>query len=70
MYNSYINYVYPLPEYTRLLTGLKLSSVFKVVLFLIINSDKNNKKTFSIKMKEDVGTSKPKKYANKVGRLM
>ena len=26
-------------------------------------------KTFSIKMKEDVGTSKPKKHANKVGRL-
>ena len=29
----------------------------------------NNKKTFSIKMKEDVGTSKPKKHANKVGKL-
>ena len=27
-------------------------------------------KTFSINMKEDVGTSKPKKHANKVGRLM
>ena len=26
-------------------------------------------KTFSIKMKEDVGTSKPKKHSNKVGRL-
>ena len=26
-------------------------------------------KTFSIKMKEDVGTSKPKKHANKVGKL-
>ena len=33
------------------------------------NGNKNNKKTFSIKMKEDVGTSKPKKHANKVGRL-
>ena len=31
--------------------------------------NKNNKKTFSIKMKEDVGMSKPKKHANKVGRL-
>ena len=30
---------------------------------------KNNKKTFSIKMKEDVGMSKPKKHANKVGKL-
>ena len=30
---------------------------------------KNNKKTFSIKMEEDVGMSKPKKHANKVGRL-
>ena len=28
-----------------------------------------NNKTFSIKMKEDVGTSKPKMYVNKVGRL-
>ena len=27
------------------------------------NGNKNNKKTFSIKMKEDVGTSKPKKHA-------
>ena len=27
---------------------------------------KNNKKTFPIKMKEDVGMSKPKKHANKV----
>ena len=27
------------------------------------------KKTFSIKMEEDVGMSEPKKYANKVGRL-
>ena len=26
-------------------------------------------KTFSIKMKEDVGMSKPKKYINNVGRL-
>ena len=26
-------------------------------------------KIFSIKMKEDVGMSKPKKHANKVGRL-
>ena len=26
-------------------------------------------KTFSIKMEKDVGTSKPKKHANKVGRL-
>ena len=33
------------------------------------NVNKNNKKTFSIKMKEDVGMSKPKKHANKVGRL-
>ena len=30
---------------------------------------KNNKKTFSIKMKEDVGMSKPKKHADKVGKL-
>ena len=30
---------------------------------------KNNKKTFSIKMKGDVGTLKPKKHVNKVGRL-
>ena len=29
----------------------------------------NNKKTFSIKMKEDVEMSKPKKHANKVGKL-
>ena len=29
-----------------------------------------HKKTFSIKMEEDVGTSKPKMYASKVGRLM
>ena len=27
-------------------------------------------KTFSIKIKEDVGTSKPKKHANKVGILL
>ena len=33
------------------------------------NGNKNNKKTFSIKMKEDVGTLKPKKHSNKVGRL-
>ena len=33
------------------------------------NGNKNNKKTFSIKMKEDVGTSKHKKHANNVGRL-
>ena len=33
------------------------------------NGNKNNKKTFSIKMKEDVGMSKPKKHANKVGKL-
>ena len=33
------------------------------------NGNKNNKKTFSIKMKEDVVMSKPKKHANKVGRL-
>ena len=33
------------------------------------DGNKNNKKTFSIKMKEDVGMSKPKKHANKVGRL-
>ena len=26
-------------------------------------------KTFPIKMKEDVGMSKPKKHANKVGKL-
>ena len=26
-------------------------------------------KTFSMKMEKDVGTSKPKKHANKVGRL-
>ena len=26
-------------------------------------------KTFSIKMEKDVGTSKPKNHANKVGRL-
>ena len=30
------------------------------------NGNKNNKKTFPIKMKEDVGMSKPQKYANKV----
>ena len=30
------------------------------------NGNKNNKKTFPIKMKEDVGMSKPKKHANKV----
>ena len=29
----------------------------------------NNKKTLSIKMKEDVGMLKPKKPGNKVGRL-
>ena len=29
----------------------------------------DNKKTFAIKMKEDVGMSKPKKHANKVGKL-
>ena len=34
-----------------------------------INGNKNNKKTFSIKMKEDVGMSKPKMHANKVGKL-
>ena len=28
------------------------------------------KKTFSIKMKEDLGTSKPKKDANKVWKLL
>ena len=33
------------------------------------NGNKNNKKAFSIKRKEDVGTSKPQKHANKVGRL-
>ena len=33
------------------------------------NGNKNIKKTFSIKVKEDVGVSKPKKDANKVGRL-
>ena len=36
---------------------------------IIYHSEKNNGKTFSIEMKEDVGTSKPKKHANKVGRL-
>ena len=30
------------------------------------NGNKNNKKNISIKMKEDVGMSKPKKHANKV----
>ena len=30
------------------------------------NGKKNNKRTFPIKMKEDVGMSKPKKDANKV----
>ena len=30
---------------------------------------KNNKKTFSMKLKENVGMSKPKKQANKVGNL-
>ena len=30
------------------------------------NGNKNNKKTFPIKRKEDVGMSKPKKHANKV----
>ena len=33
------------------------------------NVNKNNKKTLSIKMKEDVGMLKPKKHGNKVGRL-
>ena len=32
------------------------------------NGNKNNKKTFSIKIKEDVGMSKPKKHAKEVGR--
>ena len=40
---------------------------------IIYHSEKDNEtriiKTFSIKMKEDVGTSRPKKYVNKVGRL-
>ena len=31
--------------------------------------NKNNKKNFSIKMKEDVGMSKPQKNANNVGKL-
>ena len=33
------------------------------------NGNKNNKKTFSMKVKEDVWMSKPKKHVNKVGRL-
>ena len=32
------------------------------------NGNKNNKK-HSIKIKEDIGMSKPKKHVNKVGRL-
>ena len=31
--------------------------------------NKNNKKIFSIKVKEDAGMSKPKQQANKVGKL-
>ena len=34
------------------------------------NGNKNNKKTFSIKMKEDVGMSKPKKKANKIAIVL
>ena len=41
-----------------------LSSITCTLLLI-----KNNKKTFSIKMKENVGMSKPKKHANNVGRL-
>ena len=33
------------------------------------NGNKNNKKTISIKVKEDVGMPKPQKHANKVGKL-
>ena len=51
---------------------LFLEDIIDIVISALIMSFhviKNNKKTFSIKMKEDVGTSKPKKHANKVGRL-
>ena len=35
--------------------------------YLLQIFNKNNKKHFKIKMKEDVGMSKPKKHADKVG---
>ena len=39
---------------------------YQVVKCSITNTYKNNKKTFPIKMEEDVGMSKPKNHANKV----
>ena len=33
------------------------------------NLENKNNKTFLIEMEEGVGTSKPKKHSNKVGRL-
>ena len=53
-------------------SGQLVNIVFPICIILYIpkrNYNKNNKKTFSIKMKEDVRTSKPKKHVNKVGKL-
>ena len=56
--DSSSNVLYPKPQ-----VGLNIYQfIINIMITRII-------KTFSIKMKEDVGTSKPKKHANKVGRL-
>ena len=43
--------------------------LYIIIYYIHVYICKNDKKTFSIKMKEDVGMSKPKKYVNKVRRL-
>ena len=42
-----------------------ISTLYYILLLIhVYNIYKNNKKTFSIKVKEDVGMSKPQKHAN------
>ena len=53
--------------YTSYISTKNIHKLFTIQK--INNGNNNNKKTFSIKMK-DVGTSKPKTYVSKVVRLM
>ena len=51
-----------------MITYTSISAIYKTYSH---HSEKKTMETriIKIKMKEDVGTSKPKKHANKVGRL-
>ena len=53
--------------YAHIYTPMCTSMLVCIIILYIIVT--RILKTFSIKMKKDVGTSKPKKHANKVGRL-